>query len=178
MANTAGSIDNVAQIIEATLPDPDSTPGNSIAGEDDQDDASVQSQAIDLSLEKDVDNASPRVGETFSYTVSVTNSGPDTATNIVVAEDIPEAITLIDSFPQTGTFVTSTRLWTIPHWPQTQQTTLRLDARINSIAGFTEGDPVNTGLVNTAEIISVDRSIPTARPITPTRKKTTKTPPP
>lgn len=155
--NIAGSIDNVAQIIEATLPDPDSTPGNSVASEDDQDDASIQSQAIDLSLQKEVDNPTPRVGETFRYTVSVTNSGPDTATNIVVSEAIPESISLVDSFPDSGSFVTSTRRWTIPTLAAGVTTTLRLDTRINSIAGVSPGDPINTGLTNTAEVVSVDQ---------------------
>ena len=147
-----GSIDNVAQILSATLPDPDSTPGNSVPGEDDQDDASVQSQAINLSLDKQVDNATPRVGETFRYTINVTNSGPDTATNIVVGESIPSQISIIDNFPDSGSFVTSTQRWSIPSLASGASTQLRLDARINSLVGLPTGL-----LTNTAEVFSVDQ---------------------
>ncbi len=156
-ATTSGAINNVAEIITATLPDPDSTPGNSIASEDDQATASAQAQQINLSLTKSVDNSTPRVGETFRYTITVTNSGPDSATNIVVGETLPAQITLVDNVPATGTFVTSTRRWTIPALAPQTSTTLQLDARINSIANITAGDPINTGLVNTAEILSVDQ---------------------
>jgi uncharacterized repeat protein (TIGR01451 family) len=163
-AATSGAINNVAEIITAALPDPDSTPGNSVASEDDQATATAQAQQVNLSLTKSVDNPTPRVGETFSYTITVTNSGPDSATNIVVGETLPAQITLVDNVPSTGTFVTSTRRWTIPTLAPQTSTTLRLDARINSIANITAGDPINTGLVNTAEILSVDQVDPNSTP--------------
>ena len=159
-STASGSINNVAQIISASLPDPDSTPGNGVAAEDDQDDASVDAEQIDLSLSKQVDITTPRTGETFRYTITVTNSGPDTATNIVVGETLPETITLVANDPETGSFVTSNRRWTIPSLAPNTSTRLFLDARIaaSAINDLTPGDPVNTGLVNTAEILSVDQS--------------------
>lgn len=153
---TPGSIDNVAQISSASLPDPDSTPGNSVAGEDDQDDATIQSQAINLSLQKSVDNSTPRIGETFRYTIEVTNSGPDTATNLVIGETIPAPITLVSNLPESGTFITSTRRWTIPFLPAGSTTRLFLDARIDSITGLPSGG-LNNELINTAEVLSVDQ---------------------
>ncbi|WP_404310668.1 DUF11 domain-containing protein [Neorhodopirellula lusitana] len=152
MSTVAGSIDNVAEIVTATLPDTDSTSGNSVASEDDQASASVQAQAINLSLDKAVDNVAPRVGETFRYTISVTNSGPDTATNIVIGETIPSSISIIDSLPESGTYVTSTRRWTIPSLASGASTELYLDARISSLTNLPDGD-----LVNTAEVLSVDQ---------------------
>ncbi|TWU03904.1 SpaA isopeptide-forming pilin-related protein [Neorhodopirellula pilleata] len=151
-----GSINNVAQISSASLPDPDSTPGNSVPGEDDQDDASIQSQAINLSLQKSVDKATPRIGETFRYTIEVTNSGPDTATNVVIGETIPAPITLVSSLPESGTFVTSTRRWSIPSLAAGATTRLFLDARIDSIAGLPSGG-LSNDLTNTAEVLSVDQ---------------------
>ncbi|MCM2371204.1 SpaA isopeptide-forming pilin-related protein [Aporhodopirellula aestuarii] len=154
---SSGTVNNVAEITSASLHDPDSTPGNGVSSEDDQDDASIQAEQINLSLTKEVDNPTPRAGETFSYTITVTNSGPDAATNIVVGDTLPSSITIVDNDPQTGSFVTSTRRWTIPSLASGVTTTLRLDARIASIANLPAGDPINTGLVNTAEILSVDQ---------------------
>lgn len=156
-STASGTINNVAQITSAALPDPDSSPNNSIATEDDQDDASIVAEQINLSLTKGVSDPTPRVGETYSYTIVVSNSGPDTATNIVVGDTLPSSITLVDNDPETGSFVTSTRRWTIPSLAAGSSTTLRLDARISSIANLPDGDPINTGLVNTAEILSVDQ---------------------
>ncbi|EMI54769.1 SpaA isopeptide-forming pilin-related protein [Rhodopirellula sallentina] len=156
-STASGTIDNVAEITSAALPDPDSTPGNSVASEDDQDNASVTAEQINLSLTKGVSDSTPRVGEVFTYTIVVSNSGPDTATNIVVADTLPSSITLVDNDPQSGSFVTSTRQWTIPSLAAGTSTQLELDARINSIANLPENDPINTGLVNTAEIIAADQ---------------------
>lgn len=151
-----GSIDNVAQISSASLPDPDSTPGNSVMDEDDQDDASIQSQAINLSLQKSVDDSTPRIGETFRYTIEVTNSGPDTATNLVIGDTIPAPITLVSNLPESGTFISATRRWTIPSLDTGATTRLFLDARIDSIVGLPSGG-LDNALTNSAEVLSVDQ---------------------
>ncbi|WP_286765856.1 hypothetical protein, partial [Rhodopirellula sp. UBA1907] len=58
-----GTLTNSAEIIQATLPDPDSAPGNGLIDEDDQAEASLQAEQIDLELFKTVDNLTPRLGE-------------------------------------------------------------------------------------------------------------------
>ncbi len=163
-ATSSGAINNVAEIVSATLPDPDSTPGNGVDGEDDQAAASAQAEQVNLSLTKEIDNPTPRVGETFSYTITVSNSGPDTATNIVVVDTLPEQITLVGNAPESGTFVESTRTWTIASLAAGASTTLRLDGRIDSVAGLPADDPINTGLINTAEVMSVDQTDPNSTP--------------
>ncbi len=157
-ASANGTINNVAEIVSATLPDPDSTPGNAIEGEDDQASAAAQAELINLSLTKEIDNPTPRAGDTFSYTITLANSGPDTATNIVVVDTLPDQVTLIGNDPASGTFAASTRTWTIPSLAAGESTTLRLDGLIPSVAGLPADDPINTGLINTAEVMSVDQT--------------------
>ncbi|TWT56070.1 DUF11 domain-containing protein [Allorhodopirellula solitaria] len=157
-ASASGTINNVAEIVSASLPDPDSTPGNGVEEEDDQAAAVAQAEQIDLSLTKDTDNPTPRAGETFSYTITIANGGPDTATNIVVADRLPDEVTLVGNEPASGSFVSSTGLWTIPSLAAGESTTLKLDGRIDSIAGLPSDDPIFTGVLNTAEVMSVDQT--------------------
>ncbi len=53
----------------------------------DSDTVAVTGPMIDLVLDKSVDDATPNVGDTVTFTLQVTNNGPDTATGIVV-EDV------------------------------------------------------------------------------------------
>ncbi len=163
-ATSSGMINNVAEIVSATLPDPNSTPGNGMDGEDDQASATAQAEQIDLSLTKEIDNPTPRAGEVFTYTITLSNSGPDTATNIVVADTLPPQITLVGNAPETGTFVSNTRTWSIPSLAAGESTTLQLEGRIDSVAGLPADDPINTGLINTAEVMSVDQTDPNSTP--------------
>lgn len=48
----------------------------------------------DLSLTKTADQAEVVAGELVTYTLTATNSGPSTATNVVVAEEIPRGLEL------------------------------------------------------------------------------------
>ncbi len=91
----SGNYANTAQVMAADQYDPDSLPGNSVPGEDDQDTESVTPQQADLSLVKTVDNPSPNVGDTVTFTMTVANAGPDTATGISVEDTVPDGFTYV-----------------------------------------------------------------------------------
>ena len=46
-------------------------------------------QQADLGLSKTVDNPTPNVGDTITYTITLTNNGPDAATNVQVTDLLP-----------------------------------------------------------------------------------------
>ncbi|MEW6554464.1 MAG: DUF11 domain-containing protein, partial [Actinomycetota bacterium] len=92
---SSGDYVNTAQVTASDQYDPDSTPGNGSAGEDDQDSASVTPQEADLSLDKKVDNANPNVGETITFTLTLANAGPSTATGISVRDVLPDGFTYV-----------------------------------------------------------------------------------
>ena len=48
-------------------------------------------QQADLALTKTVSNPTPNVGDTITFTVTLTNNGPDTATNVQVTDLCPRA---------------------------------------------------------------------------------------
>lgn len=149
-----GAISNTAEILTSDQPDPDSTPGNGVAGEDDQASVTITAQQADLSLTKAVDNATPNLGDTVVYTVTLANSGPSAATNIQVRELLPAGLTLVSSTPSSGTYAASTGIWTIASLATSTTATLRLVATVHSTAPIT----------NTSEVIAVDQPDPNSTP--------------
>ena len=91
----AGEYLNMAEVTASDQFDPDSTPGNDDGdqSEDDEDNASVVPAQADLSLTKLVSDATPNVGDSVTFTVTVANAGPDTATNVAVEDVLPAGFT-------------------------------------------------------------------------------------
>ena len=99
-ATGSGSIINVAEVVAADQRDSDSTPGNGATiNEDDDDDevinVIVPNPMADLSLQKLVSNSSPSVGDNITYTIRVSNAGPNNATNVEVKDILPAGLTLV-----------------------------------------------------------------------------------
>jgi|GEM_PF-3981317 len=62
------------------------------------DDVSIPGSACpeaDLSLVKEISNPNPAIGENVTYTITVTNAGPDIATNTVVSDPLPAGVTYV-----------------------------------------------------------------------------------
>lgn len=52
----------------------------------------VEGSGADLSIEKTAESGTPMQGSTYSYTLTVTNNGPEDATNIVVTDTLPSSL--------------------------------------------------------------------------------------
>ena len=111
--NAATTIINTAEVASADQFDPNSTPGNNLPGEDDQDSVSLSPASSDLSLSKTVDIASPNVGQNVNFAITVTNAGPDVATGVAVRDVLPTNTTLISVTPSQGSYDQVTGVWTI-----------------------------------------------------------------
>jgi large repetitive protein len=57
----------------------------------------------DLSITKTTPAAEAPTGSTITYTITVTNNGPDTAVNVVVNDDLPAGLQLVIATPSQGT---------------------------------------------------------------------------
>ena len=112
-ATTSGTKTNTAQVTASDQADPDSTPNNSVAMEDDQGSAGLTPSSADLSLAKIVDNASPNVGNNITFTLTASNAGPDAATNVAITDVLPAGLTFVSSTPSQGTFASGTGVWTV-----------------------------------------------------------------
>ncbi len=90
-----GLITNIAQVLTAGQPDPDSTPGNSVPTEDDQDNAVITSSiAPAVQIVKTAGNAADGStlyvlsGSNVVYTYRVINSGNSYLINVVVTDNV------------------------------------------------------------------------------------------
>ena len=115
---------NIAEITAVAEPDP--RPGNNKAT------ATETPKYADLEVHKDTDKYQPNVGEDVTYTVKLTNNGPDTATDILLTDAFPSPVTYKThtatngtTFNATGNPVTGGE-WIVPSIDPGQEKTLSI----------------------------------------------------
>ncbi len=132
----ADAITNRALVVAQDQPDPVAS-NNSAA-------AVVNGTAnADVGVHKVADRPAPLVGETVTFTVTVTNSGPSPATGVVVTDALPAGLTLVLATASQGTYTGPT--WTVGTLSETgpaATATLTLEATVTAPGA----------LVNTATI--------------------------
>ncbi len=110
----------------------------------------------DLSLTKTIDNSTPKIGETITYTITITNSGPTSATGVQVKDILPTGL-IFDlgnsTIPAGTSYDDATGIWdfnaeTIANG---ESYILQIAARITPACGE---------ITNVAEIISNDKQDP------------------
>jgi uncharacterized repeat protein (TIGR01451 family) len=145
--DTIGSKTNTAQVSAVDQFDPDSSPGNSLASEDDQASVSVDPPVIDLSLNKQIDVARPNLGQTVRFTIVVANAGPSTASGVIVADQLPSGVSFVSSSPSIGSYDAISGRWNVGGITAGSMATLLIDATVNSVETT----------VNTAEVFAADQ---------------------
>ena len=159
--NQTGAKTNEARVETSLQHDPDSTPGNDNEAEDDQDSVVITPMAADLSLTKSVNNLSPDAGDTVRFQITVTNSGPSTATGVQVRDELPAGVQFVGASYAPGSglsdppdFDPTTGVWRIPSVVVGTPVTLNLDVLV-----------VGNGLQsNVAEVIASDQIDPDSEP--------------
>ncbi len=56
----------------------------------------------DLSISKTGDPASVRIGQRITYTLTVTNNGPNQAPDVTVTDDLPNEVSFVSATPSVG----------------------------------------------------------------------------
>ncbi len=112
---------------------------------------SVALPGADLELKKVVDETSVEVGETVTFTVTLENKGPETATNIQVSDPVPSGLT--DIVSSIG-YDQATGIWTVLSLARDTAAVLTLTGELSSTGTIT----------NTAELIAVDQMDPDSSP--------------
>ncbi len=73
----------------------------------------VTPQQAELALSKTVSDPTPVVGETITYTILLSNSGPDAATSVQVTEHLPSGLSFVSAAPSQGTYDPGAGLWSV-----------------------------------------------------------------
>ncbi len=165
IVNATGSYNNTAQITASDQLDSDSDPstddttddGGDGIPDDDEDSTQVTIQSADLDLSKLVAPTTANVGDLVVFTLTVTNTGPDDATNVVVTDQLPDGYTY-QSDDSGGDYDSISGLWTIGTITDSGSATIEITASVNAPSG------VLNEYTNIAEITAVDQSDPDSSP--------------
>ena len=120
-------------------------------------------------------NGTNYTNEPVTYTIIVTNNGPGTATNVIITDQLPAALTYTGSTP-TGAYNPATGTWAVGTLASGASATLTINATINqsgvitttAIQTHTESDNVNgnnsasTSIQSGSGVITADINVVTS----------------
>ncbi len=163
-----GPITNIAEVTDSSLPDPNSTPDNNSAGENDQAAAILNARGVaDISLAKTVTPGSVQKDDQATYTIVVTNNGPDAASGVIVRDQLPAAVTFVSS--SGGTYDAVTGAWTVGNMASGTSATLTITVRVSqagsiantaSVVASNQRDPNDANGEATAGIVAAGPTLP------------------
>jgi len=133
--NPTGNYTNIAEVTASDNTDPDSTPNDGVVGDDDYD--SILTNPIpvsDLSVTKGIDNNSPLVGSTVTFTLTISNDGPSEALGVAIEDVVPDGYDLITAISPGSTLVGNTISWSGLSVSTLMPITLEFTARVLATA--------------------------------------------
>lgn len=153
--NATGNYVNSAEVTTSIQLDPDSSPGNNILTEDDQDEQSTTPRAVtDISVTKIADNLSPLVGDQIVFTVTVNNAGPNDASGLVIEDALASGYSFVSATTSSGIYDGITGGWALSNIANGASETLQITALVLSSGDYR----------NTAELIALDTFDPDSTP--------------
>jgi uncharacterized repeat protein (TIGR01451 family) len=84
----------------------------------------------DLQVVKTVSNPTPVLGDLVTFTVALTNLGPDAATNVVVQDLLPAGLAFVSAAPSQGIYIPAGGLWVVGTVPAGATATLGITAAV------------------------------------------------
>lgn len=144
---------NRAEVVAADQYDPFTA--NNVA------ETSSAPQQTELRLVGLVDRTRPNVGDSVTFTLSLTNLGPDVATGIVVDALLPPGFTFASASPNQGIYDPATGVWTIAGLAAGSTTTLTLSAvvaapgSLTAVATIRNADQFDPNLADNRAEVSV-----------------------
>jgi uncharacterized repeat protein (TIGR01451 family) len=85
----------------------DVNPGNDTAS------TLVTPQQADVAMYKTVNDPTPPVGSTVTFTITANNRGPNLATGVTVTDHLPPGVAFVSATPSVGSYDTATGVWTV-----------------------------------------------------------------
>ncbi len=88
-------------------------------------------EKADLSLTKTVDDNFPYDGDVVTFTVTLINEGPDSASNVEVTDILPEGMVFDSAIPSKGDYNENTGVWTVGNLNNGETATLTIKASVD-----------------------------------------------
>ena len=103
----------------------------------------------DLVVTKTINNTTPLVGSNVIFTITARNNGASNNNNVTVNDLLPSGYTYVSNTTSTGTYNSTTGVWTIGNLNNGVSATLTITATVKSSGIYT-----NTATINTSSGIS------------------------
>lgn len=107
----------------------------------------VAAAGADLTLDKSVSSTAPNVDTNITFTLTVTNQGPEPASGVEVTDQLPSGYTYVLSNPSQGAYNNLTGRWTIGDLAVNASATLQIIARVNISGAYTNVAEISAALV-------------------------------
>jgi uncharacterized repeat protein (TIGR01451 family) len=127
------SVSVTAEVAASSLPDPDSTPDNSVATEDDQRTIVLTPGIADLSLTLTANTTTPAVNSNVTFTVALSNGGPGGGTGVSAHVALPSSLTFVSATASVGSYNSANGTWTLPAIANGLTRTLQVVARVTTL---------------------------------------------
>jgi LPXTG-site transpeptidase (sortase) family protein len=131
VASPTGNLINTASV----TPPPGTSDSNS--SNNTSTDQDIFGQAADLTLKKASNPTTTSVGSNVTFTLTVTNIGPDAASGVTVTDQLPAGFTYVSSSPSKGTYDNNTHVWTIGDMAVNETATLTMIVTVNASGPYT-----------------------------------------
>ncbi len=113
----------------------------------------VTTFAADLEVNKTVSSLNPVVGQNITYTVTVTNKGPDNTTGVVVKDVLPSQVTHVSN-DSGGSYTLANGNWNVGNLNVGESKTLNITVTVNNTGTFN-----NTAEVTASDLIDLDSKV-------------------
>ncbi|MBD3575229.1 DUF11 domain-containing protein [Streptomyces sp. KD18] len=93
--------------------------------------------AVDLNVVKSADATTVTVGQTVTYRITVSNTGPNDATGVTVTDRLPGPLVFLSAGASAGTYDSDTGLWTVGDLANGATAALTLRAKATTAGSVT-----------------------------------------
>ncbi len=155
----------VSEVRASDATDPDSTPNNYDATRPLEDDEALLEITVvavtDISVVKTADRAESFVGDSMIFTITITNEGFDSATNIGVEDILPDGFELTTAVASVGNYDALTGVWAIPALESGESTILEMTVTVRdgssytNVASLAYVDPVDNNANNDRSEVTI-----------------------
>ncbi len=143
-----GNYQNIAEVWQSQVVDPDSTPGNGVIAEDDYGTITLGPVPVaDLSIEKTLTTTKPEPGKPVVFQIRVINSGPSSAEGVTISDVIPANHVFVSS-DHTAVNNNGTLTWTLGTIPANQEVVIQLTLQASATGSYSNQVQVMTSNVH------------------------------